>query len=123
MIFASGREARDPAKPWHAPFKLSGEGGFLALFQPDGSVATSFGDSYPPQVSDVSFGFAHGGTGTPWYLPKPTPAKENLPAGAAVGSNPPGATKADVTTTNLALPPAELPLSDTTIQPRDEKQT
>jgi hypothetical protein len=104
VIFASGREARDPAKPWHAPFKLSGEGGFLALFQPDGSLATSFGDSYPPQVSDVSFGFAHGGTGTPWYLPKPTPGKENLPAGTSPGPIPRGATNRVATSTNLASP-------------------
>lgn len=104
VIFASGREARDPSKPWHAPFKLSGEGGFLALFQPDGSLATSFGDSYPTQIPDVSFGFAHGGAGVPWFLPKPTPGKENLPAGTSPGPILRGATNRVVTATNLTSP-------------------
>lgn len=84
LVFASGREQRDPSKPLHAPFKLAGEGGYLALVAPDGTVATEFAPVYPPQFQDVSFGFA-AASARAWFLPKPTPGKPNLPEGAGLG--------------------------------------
>lgn len=85
LVFASGREQRDPAKPLHVPFKLAGDGGYLALIAPDGTVVTEFSPGYPPQFQDVSFGFAGATSAQPWFLPKPTPGKPNLPEGASAG--------------------------------------
>jgi hypothetical protein len=85
LVFASGREQRDLSKPLHAPFKLTGEGGYLALVAPDGTVATEFAPAYPPQFQDVSFGFGSTTSGRAWFLPKATPGQPNLPEGIAPG--------------------------------------
>ncbi|HEU5125134.1 MAG TPA: lamin tail domain-containing protein, partial [Verrucomicrobiae bacterium] len=59
VVFASSEDRRVPGKPLHTNFKLDADGEFLALVNPAGTViATQFSPTYPPQVSDVSFGFA-----------------------------------------------------------------
>ena len=40
----------------HTNFKLSADGEYLALFGPDGSVATEISPQFPPQFPDVSYG-------------------------------------------------------------------
>lgn len=56
VIFASGKDRRDPAAELHANFALSNNaGGYLALRKPDGSYATVFA-GYPEQHADISFG-------------------------------------------------------------------
>jgi spore coat protein CotH len=85
VIHATGREQRDPAHPLEAPFKLAGDGGYLALSAPDGEVATAFSPGYPVQLPDVSFGFATPDSAMPWYLPRPTPGKPNLSEGERPG--------------------------------------
>src|SRR5216110_627154 len=58
VIFASGKDRRVPVRPLHTNFKLSRDGDYLALIEPDGStVATAFAPQYPVQVPNVSFGF------------------------------------------------------------------
>ena len=57
VIFASGKNRRTPGAPLHTDFKLSSNGEYLALVEPDRStVATEFAP-YPGQVPNVSFGF------------------------------------------------------------------
>ena len=57
VVFASGKDRRDPKGKLHANFKLSGDGEYLALIKPDGkTVATEFAPAYPRQLSDVSYG-------------------------------------------------------------------
>ena len=70
VVFASGSHlnaANLPINPYfdsggrlHANFKLSADGGYLALIKPDGLTVTSefgiAGTPYPPQKADVSYG-------------------------------------------------------------------
>ncbi|MBN2021319.1 MAG: lamin tail domain-containing protein [Pirellulales bacterium] len=61
VVFASDKDRRDPSAPLHTNFKLDGdEGEYLALVKPDGAggvtVAFDYDPSFPPQVSDVSYG-------------------------------------------------------------------
>lgn len=85
VVFASGKVQRDPAKALHADFKLSGEGERLALLRPDGAVASEFGEGYPVQFEDVSFGYAREDSPIPWYLPAPSPGRANLAGDAKPG--------------------------------------
>jgi len=73
IVFASGKD-RDVGE-LHANFKLSSEGEYLALLSPDGTtVLSDFGDQFPPQFQDESFGTTDLGTG---YLDSPTPGAAN----------------------------------------------
>ncbi len=57
VIFASGKNRSDPSGNLHTNFKLSGSGEYLALMKPDGrTIAFSFGDGFPPQYTDISYG-------------------------------------------------------------------
>ncbi len=62
VVFASGKDRGDPQGTLHAPFRLSGDGEFLAL-TPPGSVApiSAFEPAYPEQREDVSYGLAQTG--------------------------------------------------------------
>ena len=58
VVFASNKNRRTPGKPLHTNFKLDAAGEYLALVQPDGvTIATEFRPTYPPQLSDISYGF------------------------------------------------------------------
>lgn len=68
LVFASGKDRRDPAGELHTDFKLGAAGDYLALVDRDG--ATVLGQfpatypatrEYPPQLEDVSYGVAEGG--------------------------------------------------------------
>lgn len=57
IVFASGKNRSVPGSAPHTNFRLSSSGEYLALIMPDGAtVASSFVPSFPPQVTDVSFG-------------------------------------------------------------------
>jgi len=62
IVYASGDNRRIPGLPLHTSFKLASSGGYLALYRPDGQVATQF-DPYPQQFPDVSYGFGLSQTG------------------------------------------------------------
>ncbi len=55
LVFASGKNRTNALTKLHTNFKLSREGGYLALVRPDGQLASVFA-SYPAQLTDVSFG-------------------------------------------------------------------
>ena len=75
LIFASGKDRSDPGGELHTNFKLSAEGEYLALIEPDGTtVSTEFAPEYPPQLSDVSYGSCDGGS---CYFVTPTPQAAN----------------------------------------------
>jgi hypothetical protein len=62
VVFASGKD-RDVGE-LHADFKLSAGGEYLGLVLPDGmTVVTDFGDRYPPQFEDGSYGGGEFGIG------------------------------------------------------------
>ena len=56
IVFASGKDRAIPGQELHTNFKLSAAGEYLALFAPDGSVATEIAPEFPPQFPDVSYG-------------------------------------------------------------------
>jgi len=59
VVFASGKDRRDPLGVLHANFKLRGSGEYLGLVRPDGhTVVSEFSPMYPIQAPDVSYGFS-----------------------------------------------------------------
>ncbi|MCL4176888.1 MAG: lamin tail domain-containing protein [Verrucomicrobia bacterium] len=57
VVFASGKDRRDPAAEWHTNFKLEQSGEYLALVRPDGVTrSTEFSPQYPPQLAGASYG-------------------------------------------------------------------
>src|SRR5262245_43771241 len=57
IVFASENNRRVPGAPLHTSFRLSNNGEYLALVEPDGvTVASAYSPVYPPQVPGVSYG-------------------------------------------------------------------
>ncbi len=57
VVFASGKDRRDPTGELHTNFRLSGDGEYLALVAGDTLTITSqFSPLYPIQAPDVSYG-------------------------------------------------------------------
>ncbi|MBM48861.1 MAG: hypothetical protein CMP27_03375 [Roseibacillus sp.] len=57
IVFASGKDRRNPALELHTNYQLNSGGEYLALFEPDGvTVANEFGPEYPSQDRDRAFG-------------------------------------------------------------------
>jgi hypothetical protein len=86
IVFASGKNRNDPAKPLHTNFQLEANGEYLALIADDGStVLSAFAPSYPPQFSNISYGMG-GSAATPvWsFYSTPTPGAANA-AGLRAG--------------------------------------
>ncbi|MDO8541987.1 MAG: CotH kinase family protein [Opitutaceae bacterium] len=86
VVFASGRDRRDPANPLHTNFSLDADGEYLALIAPDGiSASTEFTPKFPPQCPDVSYGQPHALAGAAGmaYLERATPWTANTGADAA----------------------------------------
>jgi len=76
VVFASGKDRRVPGANLHTNFRLSNDGEYLALVEPDGEVvATEVTPAFPPQQSDVSFGFD--ATGQMVFFQTPTPGAAN----------------------------------------------
>ena len=57
VIFASGKNLRDPAAELHTNFALSGSGEYLGLLDDTGMVVHEYNE-YPEQKPDISFGIA-----------------------------------------------------------------
>lgn len=85
VVFASGEDQRDPCLPIHTNFKLSGSGEYLAIVQPNGTVAHEYAPQYPQQLADVSYGLAVGLGETPVYFTAPSPGAENTLGVAELG--------------------------------------
>jgi hypothetical protein len=58
VIFASGKDRRDPAAELHMNFALRAEGESLALVEPDGQAIAFAYEDYPPQLVDISYGLS-----------------------------------------------------------------
>jgi hypothetical protein len=59
IVFASGKNRRDPSAFLHTNFKLSGSGEYLGLIGPNGrTVVSEFSPAYPIQAPDISYGFS-----------------------------------------------------------------
>ena len=78
VVYASAKDIRDPSLDenglLHTNFKLSADGEYLSLANPQGVVLHDYAPSFPPQVVDVSYGLAAGGLR---YFDTPTPGAAN----------------------------------------------
>ncbi len=78
VIFASG-ENRTGAN-LHTDFELEGQGEYLALLWPNGSVGYQFSPEYPLQAEDVSYGLVYNSTLDAYveaFFMTPTPGAAN----------------------------------------------
>ncbi|YCM45165.1 lamin tail domain-containing protein [Verrucomicrobiaceae bacterium 227] len=85
VVFASGQNAPDANGNLHTNFKLSKDGEYVGLIQPDGSVASSYGPGgtvYPSQTDDISYG-RHPVSTDAVFFSTPTPGAENDTSGIA----------------------------------------
>lgn len=82
LVFLSGKDKITPLGEWHANFKLSKEGEYLALTGPGGVTAQEFAPAFPPQEDNVSFGLVGGDPAQAGFLAKPTPGMANDPTSA-----------------------------------------
>jgi hypothetical protein len=85
VVFASGKDRRDPSSPLHTNFRLDGDGEYLALVDAALADVQVFGN-FPPQRANTSFGFETGLGGVdldqPRFFAPPTPGDANV-AGVA----------------------------------------
>jgi hypothetical protein len=72
-VFASAKNRTNAAHA-HTSFTLAGEGGYLALVRPDGSIKSEI--TYGPQVDDIPSGFLSA-LDPLSYLSSPTPGRAN----------------------------------------------
>lgn len=56
LVFASGKDRSVSDGPWHTNFRLDADGEYLALVDPAGDISQDFGEIYPRQSNDSSFG-------------------------------------------------------------------
>ncbi len=81
VVFASGKDRRDPSRPLHTNFSLGADGEYLGLIRPDGkTIASEFAPTFPPQHGDISFGLTQPADGSPGhfdYLRVATPGAPN----------------------------------------------
>ncbi len=77
VVFASKKDRSGViGEQHHTNFKLSSAGEYLALIKADGStIADEYTSSYPPQTSDVSYGYTTEGVVS--FLELPTPGAAN----------------------------------------------
>ncbi|MHB1038668.1 MAG: lamin tail domain-containing protein [Pirellulales bacterium] len=79
LVFASGKDRRDPLRDLHANFRLNSRGEYLGLVMPDGfTVAHDYVPAYPPQQPDVAFSYGLW-QGMPEVFLSPTPRGPNAP--------------------------------------------
>jgi len=92
LVFASGKDRRNPGSELHTNFRLSSDGDYLALVNPDGtSVVAEFGteeNPVPEQFEDSSYGLMQGGGLTPTVFIGPTQqARVIIPADDSLGGD------------------------------------
>jgi hypothetical protein len=75
LVFASAKNRATAGAQLHTNFKLDGDGEFLALIRPDGSMASQFAPGFPNQRRNISYGL--GADGGLHYFGLPTPAAAN----------------------------------------------
>ncbi len=63
VVFASGKDRRNPETPLHTNFALDADGEYLALRDPSGEVLSVW-ESFPPQGEDESYGLGSAITST-----------------------------------------------------------
>ncbi len=87
VVFASNKDRRVPGTNLHTNFRLSADGEYLALVQPDGTtIASEFSPLFPPQAPDVSYGVAVVSTAVSLLAPGAA-GRFLVPRDATLGTN------------------------------------
>ncbi|MBN2214333.1 MAG: lamin tail domain-containing protein [Bacteroidales bacterium] len=81
VLFASGKDRNTSGSELHANFKLSGDGEYLALFNPGGTAVSEFDPGFPAQQTDISYGYYEN---TYVAFSDPTPGSDNGSSTAAI---------------------------------------
>lgn len=81
VVFASGKDRRNPAAPLHTNFNLDADGEYVALIRADGTTVASE-VTYPAQEINVAYGIPGAAADTVSYefLERPTPGTANASA-------------------------------------------
>ena len=85
LLFASNKDRTNTTSRLHTNFKLKSDGGYLALYNPDGTIISEFAPSYPEQRLDVSYGQDRGNSTIHGYFVQPTPGAPNSVSGPGFG--------------------------------------
>ena len=86
LVFASGKNRRDPAAELHTNFRLSASGEYLALVEPDGvTIAHEYAPSFPEQLPDYSYGIGQDVRVTHLVPPK-APLRYHVPDDNTLGT-------------------------------------
>jgi hypothetical protein len=85
IVFASGKNRTNTNAKLHTNFKLSNNGGFLALADPGLKAVSTF--HYPAQSEDVSYGREPSNPTLVGFFSKPTPGAPNAPGGPGFAPN------------------------------------
>jgi len=88
LVWASGKDRRDPNRPLHTNFKLSGSGEYLALVDAHTNIVSEFAPAYPPQRPDISYGRDPVDIQMLGYFETPTPGKPNRVGGPGFAPDP-----------------------------------
>lgn len=86
VVFASEKNRRVPGKPLHTNFKLAADGESLALLDTATNVISALAPTYPPQVTDISFGVGSA-TETVTLLNGSSPARWRVPFDGSLGDS------------------------------------
>lgn len=98
VVFASAKNRINPAANLHTNFKLSSNGGYLALLRQDGSPSTVF-NPYPAQYPDKPYGIAQS-VATTTYVATNGALKYFVPANNTLGTTWTARTFVDTTWTS-----------------------
>ncbi len=86
VVFASGKDRRDPDAALHTNFRLDGDGEPLFLIADGVNVVAGFPPEFPPQVADASWGLST--NSTVWtLLEENAPLRFHVPTDDGLGAN------------------------------------
>ncbi len=88
LVWASGKDRRDPARELHTNFRLATDGEYLALLDTRTNVVDAFAPAYPPQQPDVSYGRDLLDPAQVGYFATPTPGQPNTTSGPGFAPEP-----------------------------------
>ena len=84
VVFASQKNRINPLAKLHTNFALDAAGEYLALFRADLTLESAFDPAYPPQVANISYGYASLGTRTETPIQFGTAGRYLVPTNAAM---------------------------------------
>ncbi len=88
VVFASGKDRRSVTNELHTNFRLSAQGGFLALVDSNTNLVSSFAPTYPSQQTDISYGCDPLLFNDLGYFANLTPGNANATAGPGFAPEP-----------------------------------